>query len=135
MDLAKILGGPESLEMLIEIGIEKLKRDYTQTMLNNTLATREDLAKIIEDQNEIVVLRKLHCIQCLICLCQTFLPSNQGLYIISKWEHTYIDSLDSIPSPSPSMKIQTGKFALSNKAKHCQVISTNFFFQKFVDST
>ena len=88
MDLAKILGGPESLEMLIEIGIEKLKRDYTQTMLNNTLATREDLAKIIEDQNEIVVLRKLHCIQCLICLCQTFLPSNQGLYIISKWEHT-----------------------------------------------
>ena len=88
MDLAKILGGPESLEMLIEIGIEKLKRDYTQTMLNNTLATREDLAKIIEDQNEIVVLRKLHCIQCLICLCQTFLPSNQGLYIISKWVNT-----------------------------------------------
>ena len=86
MDLAKILGGPESLEMLIEIGIEKLKRDYTQTMLNNTLATREDLAKIIEDQNEIVVLRKLHCIQCLICLCQTFLPSNQGLYFITKWE-------------------------------------------------
>jgi len=83
VDLAKILKGPESLEMLIEIGIEKLKRDYTQTLLNNTLATREDLAKIIEDQNEIVVLRKLHCIQCLICLCQTFLPSNEGCLLRS----------------------------------------------------
>ena len=80
IDFAKILEGPEVLEMLMEIGIEKLKRDYTQTLLNNTLATREDLAKIIEDQNEILVLKKLHCIQCLICLCQTFLPSNQGLY-------------------------------------------------------
>ena len=36
IDLAKILEGPEVLEMLMEIGIEKLKRDYTQTLLNNS---------------------------------------------------------------------------------------------------
>ena len=94
IDLAKILEGPEVLEMLMEIGIEKLKRDYTQTLLNNTLATREDLAKIIEDQNEILVLKKLHCIQCLICLCQTFLPSNQGLYSYSIFQEGVSDHND-----------------------------------------
>ena len=35
------------------------------------------------------------------------------------------DSLDSIPSPPPSVKIQIvgGKFTWDNKAKHCWVMS------------
>lgn len=85
LDLPQILGGPEALEMLLEIGIEKLKRDYFQTILNNTLATREDLAKILQEKDDIVILQKLHCIQCLICLLHTFLPSKQGWYFISSY--------------------------------------------------
>ena len=42
-------------------------------------------------------------------------------------------SLDSIPSPSPSVKSQImgGKFAWGVKAKHCCTLSTNFWKQKF----
>ena len=40
--------------------------------------------------------------------------------------------LDSIPSPSPSAKIQImgGKVCLRCTAKHCWVMSTNFLFSK-----
>ena len=40
-------------------------------------------------------------------------------------------SLDYIPSPLPSLKIQImGKFAWGLKAKHCWTLSTNFWKQK-----
>ena len=40
--------------------------------------------------------------------------------------------LNSIPSPSPLLKIQImgGKFTWGNKAKHCWVMSKNFLFSK-----
>ena len=42
-------------------------------------------------------------------------------------------SLDSIPSPSPSVKIQImGRKGV--KAKHCWILSTNFCFKNFVDN-
>ena len=52
--------------------------------------------------------------------------------ICFKVEKIWGDSLDSIPSPSPSVKIQilAGKFTWSNKTKHCWVMSTNFLFSK-----
>ena len=45
-------------------------------------------------------------------------------------------SLDSISSPSPSVKIQiwAKKFAWSVKAKHCWALLTNYCIQKFVDN-
>ena len=40
---------------------------------------------------------------------------------VGKVENIQEESLDSIPSPSPSVKIQilVGKFTRGNKAKHC----------------
>ena len=50
----------------------------------------------------------------------------------SKVEKMLKGSLDSIPSPSPSVKIQImgGKVCLRCKGKHCSVLSTNFFVLK-----
>ena len=78
IDIKETIEGPNALELLLEIGIEKLKRDYTFTLLNHLFATRDDLEKILSGQDQILILRKLHCIQCLICLCQTFLTSNRA---------------------------------------------------------
>ena len=49
-----------------------------------------------------------------------------------KVEEIWEDSLHSIPSPLPPVKSQIlgGKVYLSNKAKHCWVMSTNFLFSK-----
>ena len=49
-----------------------------------------------------------------------------------KMEKILKGSLDSIPSPSPSVKIQwAGKFALGVKIKHCCALSTTFWKQMF----
>ena len=50
----------------------------------------------------------------------------------SKVETILKCSLDLIPSPSPSVKIQimAGKFAWGVKAKHCWPLSKNFWKQK-----
>ena len=48
-----------------------------------------------------------------------------------KIENILKDSLDSIPSPSPSMKIQNYvMFAWGVKAKHCWLLSSNFWKNK-----
>ena len=56
---------------------------------------------------------------------QFLLPT---LTIVIKVEKILKDSLDSIQSPSPSMKIQImgGKVCLMCKGKHCWALSTNF---------
>ena len=61
----------------------------------------------------------------------------QNYVIVHKVEKILKSSLDSIPSPSPSVKIQImgKKFAWGVKAKHCWVLSTNFWNKKFVDIT
>ena len=53
-------------------------------------------------------------------------------YFISKVEKILKSSLNSTPSPTHSLKIQImgGKFAWGVKAKHCWVLTTNFWKQK-----
>ena len=50
LDLGQVLDGPKALEILLEIGIEKLKRDHTFTVLNHSLASRDDLEEIFKDE-------------------------------------------------------------------------------------
>ena len=51
---------------------------------------------------------------------------------LHKVEKIKEDSLDLIPSPSPSVKNQVivGKFTRHNKAQPCWVMSSNFLFPK-----
>ena len=51
-----------------------------------------------------------------------------------KVENILKGSLVLIPSPSPSVKIQItgGKVCLRSKAKHCWVMSTNFFLNRLL---
>ena len=55
---------------------------------------------------------------------------NYSTFLEIKVENILDGSLDSIPSPSPSVKFKlwAEKFTLGNKAKHCSVMSTNFLF-------
>ena len=89
-----ILNGSAPLELLYEIGIEKLQRDYSYPILFNLLATRDDLEGILQDSDKIFMLEKLHCIQEIICLCQSYLSPNtsclrviilQAIETLSKW--------------------------------------------------
>lgn len=86
------LGKVESqlpLIMLVEMGFEKLQRDYFHSLLASSLAVREDLQPFmisgqINDCNTNVEdslqkLEKLHYVHELVSLCQTYLPSNQTL--------------------------------------------------------
>ena len=75
---------------------------------------------------------------------EPLLTANNGIksfrkeYIFSnKVEKILKGNPDLILSPSSLVKIQiTGrKVCLRHKAKHCWALSTNFFFQKFVDNT
>lgn len=105
----QILKNPESspnltqdpldiLEMLLEIGVEKLKRDCTFTLLNHLLATRDDLEKILCGENDLKVLEKLHFLQCLISLSQTFLAPDQAcLRSIVQQAIKLLNSQDEIP--------------------------------------
>jgi len=90
-----ILNGSAPLELLYEIGIEKLQRDYSYPILFNLLATRDDLEGILQDSDKIFMLEKLHCIQEIICLCQSYLSPNtsclrviilQAIETLSKWK-------------------------------------------------
>ena len=79
VSLTSIVTGHQALEMLVEIGIEKLKRDYSNRLLNNLLATRDDLDQIFKDQSgDLLILDKLHCINALVGLCQTFVSLNRA---------------------------------------------------------
>ena len=89
-----ILHGSGPLELLYEIGVEKLQRDYSYPILFNLLATRDDMEGILQEPDCILRLEKLHCIQEIISLCQTFFsPSldchriviHQALQTLTKW--------------------------------------------------
>lgn len=67
----------EALEMLLEIGLEKLMRDYTDNLLNHHLSSRDELDQLSKQTDDkILTLKRLHAIQCLLCLCQTFMSPN-----------------------------------------------------------
>ena len=61
------LQGSMPLELLYEIGVEKLQRDYFYPILSNLLATKDDMEGIMVETNKIFMLEKLHCIQVRIC--------------------------------------------------------------------
>ena len=77
------------------------------------------------------ILHKIFC---------TDLKKNQNCllgFYPTKAEKILKGNLDSIPSPSPSVKIQImgGKFAWVVKAKHCWVFSINFWKQSLLKIT
>ena len=61
------LQGSMPLELLYEIGVEKLQRDYFYPILSNLLATKDDMEGIMVETNKIFMLEKLHCIQVRFC--------------------------------------------------------------------
>jgi len=70
------LSGSLPLEMLIECGLEKLRRDYSHTLLNSELAAKETVSQyLVSDTLEqaVVLLSKLHLVVELTALSQTFL--------------------------------------------------------------
>ncbi len=83
-EFSTVLKDRQPLKMLVEIGLEKLRRDYSHSILTGYLASREDLVSFLSTINSsenfkeaIDNLEKLHVVQELICLCQTYLtPKN-----------------------------------------------------------
>lgn len=70
------LSGSLPLELLIECGLEKLRRDYSHTLLNSELAAKETVSQfLVSDTLEqaVVLLSKLHLVVELTALSQTFL--------------------------------------------------------------
>ena len=78
VDPADYLEGSLPLELLYEMGVEKLKNDYMFAILHNLLATREELERILVEKDTIIMLEKLHTVHTLLCLCQTFLSPSQA---------------------------------------------------------
>lgn len=75
VDLSQELSGRKPLEILLEIGTEKLKRDHVHSILANFLATREELSPFI-NETSLETLAKLHYIKELTSVCQTYLSTN-----------------------------------------------------------
>ena len=70
------LTGYLPLEMLIECGLEKLKRDYSHTLLNSELASKENISQFLMFDNHtgaVQSLYSLHIVVELAFLLQTFL--------------------------------------------------------------
>ena len=78
VDPNEYLEGSLPLELLYEMGLEKLKNDYLFAILHNLLATRDEMEKVLNEKNPILMLEKLHCIHTLLCLSQTFLSPTQA---------------------------------------------------------
>ncbi|XP_076314787.1 zwilch kinetochore protein isoform X2 [Tachypleus tridentatus] len=71
------LEGVKPLEMLVEIGVEKLRRDYTSIFVGLELATQEQLQPFLQSSGNVVSalpeLQKLHNVLEVIVLSKTFL--------------------------------------------------------------
>ena len=70
------LTGYLPLEMLIECGLEKLKRDYSHTLLNSELASKENISQFLMFDSQagaVASLYSLHIVVELAFLLQTFL--------------------------------------------------------------
>lgn len=90
-DTAKVpdMCGRVPLELLVEMGLEKLQRDYVQTLMSGYLATREDLEPFIamdmeaNGEKKLRNLYALHLVLELVVLLQTYLsPSHDCLRIL-----------------------------------------------------
>ena len=53
------MSGSLPLEMLIECGLEKLQRDYSHTLLNSELASKESIAQFLASDNQDEAVKKL----------------------------------------------------------------------------
>ena len=70
------LSGYLPLELLIECGLEKLMRDYSHTLLNSKLASKENISQFLVSDNQsgaVQSLYSLHIVVELAFLLQTFL--------------------------------------------------------------
>ena len=70
------------LEILVEIGIEKLKRDYVHSIMSSYLAGKDNLAPFLAPaqsrRESLANLHRLHVVVELIAVLQTYLLSGQG---------------------------------------------------------
>jgi len=88
------LSGSIPLQLLIECGIEKLRRDYSHTLLNSELAAKEIVGQYLESdtpEEAVVLLSKLHLVVELTSLCQTFLSLPPDT--LRTMVHTALDNL------------------------------------------
>ena len=60
------------------------------------------------------------------------IPFNLDMADCIKVEKIWVDILDWIPSPSPSVKLLAGKFTCGNKAKHCFANQHFFVFKSLL---
>lgn len=70
------LTGCLPLEMLIECGLEKLKRDYSHTLLNSELTSKESISQFLVFENHLGAVQSLHSLHIVVelaFLLQTFL--------------------------------------------------------------
>ncbi|XP_071124991.1 protein zwilch homolog [Mytilus edulis] len=71
------LAGLYPVELLVEIGIEKLRQDYTYAFLSKDLATRENLEPFLKSSSDfstqLVQLEKMHSVIEMIAMFQFFL--------------------------------------------------------------
>ena len=118
IDPADYLEGSLPLELLYEMGVEKLKNDYMFAILHNLLATREELEKILVEKDTILMLEKLHTIHTLLCLCQTFLSPTQAcletvvrqsIKSLSTWEKVSEKPQFTFTVPCSQLKEQISK--------------------------
>ena len=112
------LSGSLPLEMLIECGLEKLRRDYSHTLLNNELAAKEAVSQfLLEETSELAVsmMSKLHTVVELTALSQTFLslPTDVLRFMINSALQTLSSSNDSCLSFNFSIPTQALREQLS----------------------
>ena len=91
------LTGSMPLQLLIECGLEKLRRDYSHTLLNSELAAKEIVSHYLESETleqAVVLLSKLHLVVELTSLCQTFLSLPPDT--LRTMVHSALDNLTNI---------------------------------------
>jgi len=115
--------GAIPLKMLIECGMEKLRRDYSHTLLNSELASKETVSQFLTAdtlENSVELLYKLHLVVELTALSQTFLtlPQDSLRHLVqvtlsqfseSSWDHSSSSFDFDIPVPTISLKDQLTK--------------------------
>ena len=74
------MSGSLPLELLIECGLEKLRRDYSHTLLNGELASKESIAQLLVSDSPEAALERLHSLHLMVELAvlletHTKLPS------------------------------------------------------------
>jgi len=83
------LAGIYPVELLVEIGIEKLRHDYTHAFLSKDLVTRENLEPFLKSEGEynthLIQLEKMHSVMEMISMLDFFLKiSDQNLSALAR---------------------------------------------------